>query len=155
MTLTLANLITVKRENLHILDISTTTYLSLLVKVVCESPLIVFTFLFIARRLINISSAQYSIEFHSMRRIPHGQRTLNEPFFIEIQNFLALADKLADKFLGILGICGPTISTHFCTVSPLSMFSIIQPVFLQKTKPLYPNPKYLFGIGIWIWAAKN
>ena len=35
------------------------------------------------------------------------------------------------------------------------MFSIIQPLFLQKTKPLYPYPKYLFGIGIWIWAAKN
>ena len=32
-----------------------------------------------------------------------------------------------------------------------------QPLFLQKTKPIYPNPKYLFGIGIWIWiwAAKN
>ena len=25
----------------------------------------------------------------------------------------------------------------------------------EKTKPLYPNPKYIFGIGIWIWAAKN
>ena len=25
-----------------------------------------------------------------------------------------------------------------------------QPLFLQKTKPLYPNPKYLFGIGIGI-----
>ena len=23
------------------------------------------------------------------------------------------------------------------------MFSIIQPLFLQKTKPLYPTPKYL------------
>ena len=61
----------------------------------------------------------------------------------------------ADKFWGIWGIFGQTISTHFGTVSPLSMFSIIQPLFLQKTKPLYPNPKYLFGIGIWIWAAKN
>jgi hypothetical protein len=47
------------------------------------------------------------------------------------------------------------ISTHFGTVSPLSMFSINQPLFLQKTKPLYPNPKYLFGIGILIWAEKN
>jgi hypothetical protein len=28
------------------------------------------------------------------------------------------------------------------------MFSINQPLFLQKTKPLYPKPKYLFGIGI-------
>ena len=35
------------------------------------------------------------------------------------------------------------------------MFSIIQPIFLQKTKPLYPHLKYLFGIGIWIWAAQN
>jgi hypothetical protein len=31
---------------------------------------------------------------------------------------------------------------------PMSMFSIIQPLFLQKTKLLYPHPKYLFGIGI-------
>ena len=44
---------------------------------------------------------------------------------------------------------------HFGTVSILSMFSIIQPLFLQKTKPLYPYPKYSFGIGIRIWAAKN
>ena len=27
--------------------------------------------------------------------------------------------------------------------------------FLQKTKPLNPHPKYLFGIEIWIWVAKN
>jgi hypothetical protein len=55
------------------------------------------------------------------------------PFFVEIQNFWAWAD----KFWGIWG-------------SPLFMFSIIQPLFLQKTKPLYPHPKYLFGIGIGI-----
>ena len=35
------------------------------------------------------------------------------------------------------------------------MFFIIQPLFLPKPKPLYPHPKYLFGIGIQIWAAKN
>ena len=37
------------------------------------------------------------------------------------------------------------------------MFPINQPLCLQKTKPLYPNPKYLFGIGIriYIWAAKD
>ena len=34
------------------------------------------------------------------------------------------------------------------TVSPFFIFSIIQPLFLQKTKPLYPHPKYSFGIGI-------
>ena len=35
------------------------------------------------------------------------------------------------------------------------MFSINQSLFLKKTKPLYSYSKYLFGIGIWIWAAKN
>ena len=35
----------------------------------------------------------------------------------------------------IWGIVGQTISTQFGTASPLSMFSIIQPLFLQKTKP--------------------
>ena len=52
-----------------------------------------------------------------------------------------------DKFWGIWGIFGRFISTHFGTVSPLSMFSFNQPLVLQKTKHLYPNPKYLFEIG--------
>ena len=50
---------------------------------------------------------------------------------------------------GAFGVLlGQTIIADFGTVNPLSMSSIIQPFFLQKTKPLYPNPKYLFGIGI-------
>jgi hypothetical protein len=54
----------------------------------------------------------------------------------------------ADKVWGIWGIFGQTISTHFGSVSPLSMFFIIQPLFIQKTEPLYPHPKYVFRIGI-------
>jgi hypothetical protein len=50
------------------------------------------------------------------------------PFFIDVQNFRVWAD----KFWGIWDIFGQTISTHFGTVSPLSMFSIIQPLFLKK-----------------------
>ena len=61
----------------------------------------------------------------------------------------------ADKFWGIWGIFSRFISTHFGTVSSLSMFSINQPLFLQKTKPLYPNRRNLFGSGSWIWAGKN
>ena len=64
-------------------------------------------------------------------------------FLIEIQKFRAWAD----KFWGIWGIFGQFISTHFGTVTPLSMFSINQPLFLQKTKPLYPNLKYYLGLG--------
>ena len=31
------------------------------------------------------------------------------------------------------------------------MVFIIQTLFLQKLKPLYPTPKYLFGTFIWEW----
>ena len=75
-----------------------------------------------------------------------------KPFFIEIPNFWAWAavgqTNWADKFLGIWRIFGQTISTHFGTVNPFSMISIIQPLFLLKTKPLYPKSKYLFGVEI-------
>ena len=53
-----------------------------------------------------------------------------------------------NKFWGVWGIFGPFISTHFGTVSPLSMFSINQPLFLQKTKSLYPNPNVYLGLGL-------
>ena len=48
-----------------------------------------------------------------------------KPSFIEIQNFWAWADKF-------WGIFGQTISTHLGTVRPLSIFFIIQPLFLQR-----------------------
>jgi hypothetical protein len=38
----------------------------------------------------------------------------------------------ADKFWGIWDIFRQFISTRFGTVSPLSMFSINQPLFLEK-----------------------
>jgi hypothetical protein len=69
-----------------------------------------------------------------------------KPFFIEIQNFWSWAD----KFWGIWGIFGQTISSE-SLVHVFHYSSIIS----TKTKPLYPHPKYLFGIGILIWAAKN
>ena len=77
-----------------------------------------------------------------------------KPFFIEIQNFWAWTDKMC-KFWGICGIFGQFISTHFGTVSSLSIFSITEPLFLQRNKPLYPHLKYFFGIGILIWSTKN
>ena len=66
-----------------------------------------------------------------------------KPFFIKISNFWLGQTIWADEFWGIWGIFSRFIGTHFDTVSPLSMFSINQPFFLQKTKLLYPNPIYL------------
>ena len=71
-------------------------------------------------------------------------------FLIEIPKFRAWQTIWADNFWDIWGILGQFISTHFGTVSHIN-----QPLFLQITKPVYPNPKYLFGIGISIWVAKN
>ena len=78
-------------------------------------------------------------------------RTMN-PFFIEIPNFWAWANNLGRYILG-----------HFWYFRPILVLWVPwivhvfynQSLYLQKTKPLYPHPKYLFGIGIWIWAAKN
>ena len=68
----------------------------------------------------------------------HGLRMPNEVFFHCNAKLFGLGRRIGQQ----------TISTHFETVSPLSMFSIIQPLIAQKTKPLNPHPKYLFGKGI-------
>ena len=64
----------------------------------------------------------------------HRLRTPNEAFFHRNPKTFGLGQTIwPDKFWGIWGIFGQIISTHFDRVSPLSMFSIIQPLFLQKT----------------------
>jgi hypothetical protein len=69
--------------------------------------------------------------------------------FFKNSKLLAFGRQNVPNISGVFGgIFGWLISTHFGTVSHLFMF-------LHKTKPLYPNPKNIFGIGIWIWAAKN
>jgi hypothetical protein len=60
-------------------------------------------------------------------------------FSLKARTFELGQTNWADKFWGIWGIFRQTISTHFGTVRFLSMFSIIQLLFLQKTEPLYPN----------------
>ena len=93
------------------------------------------------------------MSLHKLVQLTYYGRPM-KPFFIEIPNFWQA--NWADEFLGIWGIFGQFNSTHFDTLSPLFIFSNYQ-LLLQKTKPLYPNPKYLVGIGIIIrnWAAKN
>ena len=55
-----------------------------------------------------------------------GLWTPNEAFFLlKSRTFRLGQTNWADKFWGIWGILGQTISTHFGKVSPLSMFSIL------------------------------
>ena len=60
--------------------------------------------------------------------LKHFQFHTSQHGLILIPNFRAWAD----TFWGIWGIFGQLISTHFGTVSPLSMFFINQPLFLKK-----------------------
>ena len=84
----------------------------------------------------------------------HGLRTPNEAFFHQSPKLLSLGRKFGKINFWAFGLFLADLSATI-----LSMFSINQQLFLQKTKPLYPNPKYLFGIGIGIgiliWAAMN
>ena len=57
----------------------------------------------------------------------------------------------ADKLWGIWGIFGQSNSTHLSTVSPLSMFSIIQPLFLQKVSLYIHIPNIYLASPIFIW----
>ena len=80
----------------------------------------------------------------------------NEAFFvIEIQ--LGLTRQIKQINSGEFGkFLAKTISTLFGTVSPLSMFSIIQlcSTFTKNYAFMFTSQTF-FGIGIWIWAANN
>ena len=66
-----------------------------------------------------------------------------EAFFKQNTKLLGLGRQFGQINFVAIGVLtlGRFISTHFGTVShcPLSMFSINQPLFLQKTKPLHPH----------------
>ena len=76
-------------------------------------------------------------------------------FSLKSQTFGLGQTNSANKFWGIWYIFGQTISIHFGTVSCLSMFSIIKPLFLKKTNVLsfYP-PKSCFRILIKFLESK-
>ena len=76
--------------------------------------------------------------------------------FFKNPKLLCLGRHFGLKFFEALGVFSAKQSAPIlvlwvlCQCFPLF---IIQPLFLQKTKPLYPHLKYLFGI--WILATKN
>ena len=63
--------------------------------------------------------------------------------------------RTTSRTFGVVSAKLSAVSTLFGTVSPLSIFSIIQSLFQKQKKSLYPNLKYLFGIRIRILAEKN
>jgi hypothetical protein len=83
----------------------------------------------------------------SLLALMRGLRTPNEASFHQNPQFLRLGRQFGQINFGAFGVIPANLSAPILVLlSPLSMFSINQPLFLQKTKTLYPNPKYLFGI---------
>ena len=81
------------------------------------------------------------MNFLRILRSNHGLWLPKEAFFIKISDFWDGADKF-------WGIFGQFISTHFGTVSPLSMFPLFNHHFYKKLKPLYLSTSQKF---IWDW----
>ena len=115
-----------------------------------------FHFAFLEYRSVCIGLRFFRVHKHSNGRF-HELWTHNEAFFHWNSELLGFGRQIGQIDVGAFGVFSTElcISTHFGTVIHLSMFYSIQPLFLQKTKPLYSHPKYLFGIGMWIWEAKN
>ena len=69
----------------------------------------------------------------------HGLRTPNEAFFHPKAKLLGLGRQFGQISFGAFGVLSADLSAPILvnTLSLLSMFSINQPLFLQKTKPLY------------------
>ena len=84
---------------------------------------------------------------------PHGPRNPNEAYFHWNPERLGMGRQIGQINSGAFGVFSAELSAPILVQLHES---IIQQLFLQKTKPsLYPHPKYFFGIRIWIWAAKN
>ena len=98
------------------------------------------------RETLNVSRFQQQQEsINELLDIPnHGLRSL---FSSKSQTFVLGQTNWADKFCGIWGIFSGFISNHFGTMSPFSMFSINQPLFLQKTSLYIHIPNIYLGLG--------
>jgi hypothetical protein len=100
-----------------------------------------------------IITGQYFLLCHVER---HGLQTPNEAFFHWNPKLLGLSRQIGQINFGVFSVFSAELLAPILdTVSPFLMFSIIKPLFLQKTKPLYSHIKYLFGIGICIWVTNN
>ena len=75
-----------------------------------------------------------------------GLRTPNEAFLHRNPKLLGLGRQFEQIYVGAFGaIFSQFISTHFGTVSPLSMFSINQPLILQKLSLYIQIPNIYLG----------
>ncbi len=83
----------------------------------------------------------------------HGLWTPNEAFFHWNPELLGLGRQIGQINSGAFGVFSAKLSAPILVQEvPCPCFPLFNHYFY---KTLYPHPKYLFGIGRWIWAAKN
>ena len=76
-------------------------------------------------------------------------------FFQKSRTFGLGQTSWAEMFLRHLGYFWSDYQYPFWYCDILVKVFHYSTIISTKTKPLYPTPNYLFGSGIWIWAAKN
>ena len=114
-----------------------------------------------SRRLISI---HFRIFTMSKVRFPfsvnatsssHGLRTPNEAPFHWNPKLLGLGRQIKQNNFRAFGVFSVELSIPilvFWVTCPY--FPLFSHYFYKKTKPLFPHPKYLIGIGIWIGQQK-
>ena len=98
---------------------------------------------------IQQASLHYAVYFSQNFYLEHGIRTPNEAFFHLNPKLLGLGRQFGQISFGTFEVFLAELS------APILVLWVPCPCFPQTIKPLYSNPKYLFGLWIWIWAAKN
>ena len=86
----------------------------------------------------------------------HGLRTPNEDFFHRYPKLLVLGRHIGQIYLGLFGVFLAELSAPI--LAPwvhCPCFPLINHYFYKKKLSLYIHIPNIFGIGIWIWAAKN
>ena len=85
----------------------------------------------------------------------HGLRRPNKAFFYWNLELLGLGRKIGQLNSGAFGVFSSELSAPVL-VQWVPCFLLFNHYFYKNVSLyMYPHPKYLFGIGIGIWAAKN
>ena len=98
----------------------------------------------------------WQVLFELNNEFMYGLRTPNKAFFHWNPELLGLGRQIGQINSGAFGVFSAKLSAPILVqwVS-CPCFPLFKNYFYKKTKPLYPHPKYLFGIGIWVWAKKD
>ena len=122
--------------------------------VVYGQPLFYSTFLVQEQSFVHLAvlfhnAAKFSVKLSLSKDYGHPERG----FFLKSQTF-GLGQTNWAKHFGGIGVFSAKLSVLILVQwVPFPCFPLLDHYFYKKYAFLYPHPKYLFWIGIWIWAT--